>query len=142
MDILQLPALKSILPGEYAAAELLSSVNSTIAPSLLSLLCRAQLNCPLGTPELDCRFSTELSIMTTLHGPNRKLRSQQCLHCCFRIRCHGNLFTKPLPSNGRLLRLHYSGLQASCHYIYGIFYNNNVKYTRTTSFQPTIWCGV
>jgi hypothetical protein len=31
------------------------------------------------------------------------------------IHCHGNLFTEPLPSNGRILWLHYSGLHASCH---------------------------
>jgi hypothetical protein len=37
---------------------------------LLSLPCTAQLstNCSLGTPELDCRFSTELFFITTLHG--------------------------------------------------------------------------
>jgi hypothetical protein len=29
----------------------------------------------------------------------------------------GKLFTEPLSSNGRLLWLHYSGLQASCHII-------------------------
>jgi hypothetical protein len=31
------------------------------------------------------------------------------------IRWRGNVFTEPLPSNERLLWLHYSGLQASCH---------------------------
>jgi hypothetical protein len=32
-------------------------------------------------------------------------------------RFRGNVFTKPLPSNGRFLWLHYSGLQGSCHNI-------------------------
>jgi hypothetical protein len=45
VEILQLPALMSLLSGEYPATELLSTVNLTIAPSLLSLPCRARLNC-------------------------------------------------------------------------------------------------
>jgi hypothetical protein len=31
------------------------------------------------------------------------------------IRCRGNVFTKPLPSNSRIIRLHCSGFHASCH---------------------------
>jgi hypothetical protein len=31
--------------------------------------------------------------------------------------CRGNVFTAPLPSNGRIYSLHYSGLQPSCHNI-------------------------
>jgi hypothetical protein len=53
--------------------------------------------------------------MTTLHGPNRKHSFQQFLYCFLCICCRGNLFTEPLPSNKRLLWLHYSGLHASCH---------------------------
>jgi hypothetical protein len=45
MEILQLPALTSLLSGEYPATELWSTVNSTITPSLLSLPSRARLNC-------------------------------------------------------------------------------------------------
>jgi hypothetical protein len=55
---LQLPALTSLLSGEYRAIELSSTVKSTIAPSLLSLACRARLN---------CQTSTELSHFTSLH---------------------------------------------------------------------------
>jgi hypothetical protein len=58
-----------------------------------------------------------LFFVTTLHGLNRKHRSQQFLYCCLRIRCRGNLFTEPLSRNGRLLWLQCSGLQASCHII-------------------------
>jgi hypothetical protein len=43
--------------------------------------------------------------------------AQKYFDCCFLIRCRGNLFTKLLPSNERLLCLHYSGFQASCHII-------------------------
>jgi hypothetical protein len=40
--------------------------------------------------------------------------SQQYLDCCLLIRCHGNVFAETLPSNERLLWLHYSSFQASC----------------------------
>jgi hypothetical protein len=43
--------------------------------------------------------------------------AQQYLNCCLFIPCRGNLFTESLPSNERLLWLHYSGFQASCHNI-------------------------
>jgi hypothetical protein len=33
------------------------------------------------------------------HGPNIKTRDQQFFYCCKRIRCRGNTFTEPLPSN-------------------------------------------
>jgi hypothetical protein len=85
--------------GKYQVTQLPSSQLST--------------NCSHGTSELDW-----LVFITTLHGPNRKHRSQQFLNCCLRIRCRGNLFTEPLPSNGRLLWLHYSSLQGSCHSIF------------------------
>jgi hypothetical protein len=41
--------LTSLLSGEYPANELLSTANSTIAPSLLSLPCRARLKCQTST---------------------------------------------------------------------------------------------
>jgi hypothetical protein len=44
------------------------------------------------------------------HGPNRKHRVQQFSYCCVCIPCRGNVFTKPLPCNGRIFWLHYSGL--------------------------------
>jgi hypothetical protein len=43
--------------------------------------------------------------------------SQQYFNCCLLIRCCGNVFTESLPSNKRLLWLHYSSFQVSCHNI-------------------------
>jgi hypothetical protein len=40
---------------------------------------------------------------------------QQYLNCCLFIRCRGNVFPETLPSNERLLWLHYSGFRGSCH---------------------------
>jgi hypothetical protein len=34
------------------------------------------------------------------HTPRRKRRVHQFLYCCSCIRCHGNVFTEPLPDNG------------------------------------------
>jgi hypothetical protein len=80
----------------------------------------AELNCRL-TAHLELRnstaFSAELFVITTLHGPNRKHRSQNFFYCFSHVRCHGNLFTETLPSNGRLFWLQYSSLMASCQYI-------------------------
>jgi hypothetical protein len=47
VEILQLPALTSLLSSEYPITELLSTVNSTTAPSLLSIPCRD------ANPQLD-----------------------------------------------------------------------------------------
>jgi hypothetical protein len=55
------------------------------------------------------------SLITTLHVSNRKHRFQQYLYCCLSIRCSGNVFTEPLPSSERLLWLHCSDFQATCH---------------------------
>jgi hypothetical protein len=33
------------------------------------------------------------------HGPHRKRRVSQFFYCCVYIRCCGNVFTEPLPSN-------------------------------------------
>jgi hypothetical protein len=51
--------------------DLLSTVNSTTAPSLLSLPCRAQLNRQPSTNWI----SPVLFFVTILHGPHRKCRS-------------------------------------------------------------------
>jgi hypothetical protein len=56
---------------ESAHAELISTANSTIAPSLLSLPCRAQLNCQPSTNLI----APILFFITTSHGPHRKHRS-------------------------------------------------------------------
>jgi hypothetical protein len=39
-------------------------------------------------------------LITPLHGPSSKHRFQQYLYCSMRIRCHGNIFTAPLPRDG------------------------------------------
>jgi hypothetical protein len=64
---------------------------------------------------VDSTFSTELFFITTLHGPNRKYRSQQLFYYWMCVRCRGYVLNKPLPSTGPLFWLHYSGLQASYH---------------------------
>jgi hypothetical protein len=49
------------------------------------------------------------------------------------IRYSGNVISEPLPSNGRLLRLHHFGFQPSCHNI--IYYLPNVTlHNRFTNF--------
>jgi hypothetical protein len=48
---------------------------------------------------------------------------QQYLDYCFFVRCRGNVFTESLHINNILLRLRYSGFQASCHFIIFIFNN-------------------
>jgi hypothetical protein len=62
---LQLLALTSLLSGEYRATEF-----STPSSQLST-------NCSIGNQELDCRFSTERFLRTTLNGPNRKHRLQR-----------------------------------------------------------------
>jgi hypothetical protein len=39
-------------------------------------------------------------LITPFHGPSRKHRFEHYLYCCMRIRCRGNVFTKPLNTNG------------------------------------------
>jgi hypothetical protein len=46
------------------------------------------------------------------HVPHRTANFQQFLHCCMCIRFHENVFTEPLPSNGRLFWLHHLSFQA------------------------------
>jgi hypothetical protein len=43
-------------------------------------------------------------------------------------RCRGKVFTKHFPSNGRLLWLHYSGFQVSCHNISVNFFHYDFSY--------------
>jgi hypothetical protein len=78
-----------------APAELLSTVNSTIAPSLLSLLCRVQLKYQPST-ELDCPNCL-------LHNSSTRTTSKTpFFYCCVNVRFRGSVFTKPFPRNGRL----------------------------------------
>jgi hypothetical protein len=41
------------------------------------------------------------SIYYIRHGPHRKHHVKQFFYCCVCIRCGGNVFTDPLPSNDR-----------------------------------------
>jgi hypothetical protein len=101
VEIIQLTALTSLLLGEYPATELLSTVNSTIAPFLLSLPCRLELNCQPSTdwvpgwrqfhtnflvfsPQADFQLNcTQPAWGPRYIGPNRKNRVQQSLYCCY-----------------------------------------------------------
>jgi hypothetical protein len=71
----------SLLSGEHPVTELLSTVNSTKAPSLLSLPWRARLNCQTSTELTHSpnNFFTQLNriarivfFLTPWHGPHRK----------------------------------------------------------------------
>jgi hypothetical protein len=66
----------------------LSTVNSTMAPSLLSFLCRAQLNWIVPV----------VCFITPRRGPHRKRHSSIVASVCFR----GNGFTEPVLRNDRL----------------------------------------
>jgi hypothetical protein len=64
VEILQLSALTSLLSDEYPATELLLTVKSTTAPSLLSLPCRAWFNCQPST-EI---FHSSTNYFTSVHS--------------------------------------------------------------------------
>jgi hypothetical protein len=49
------------------------------------------------------------------HVSHRKRRVQQFFYCCVRIRCRGNVFTQPLPSNGK-------GIHIEIHRLMGDIY--------------------
>jgi hypothetical protein len=44
---------------------------------------------------------TKYEVSIIRHGPHTKHRVQQFFYCCLCIRCSGNVFTDPLPSNVR-----------------------------------------
>jgi hypothetical protein len=67
-------------------------VNSTIAPSLLSLPSRAQLT---GPPNSLLYNSSARTVWTTPRFP-----------CVIRNRCRGDLFTEPLPRNRSDITVH------------------------------------
>jgi hypothetical protein len=74
--ILQLPALTSLLLGDYPEAELFSAVNSTIPPSFLSFPFRARLN---SQPSPKLSLTSQLLHFTSLHFtslPSTKLHSE------------------------------------------------------------------
>jgi hypothetical protein len=70
------------------------------------------------------------SFLLIRHG---KRRVQHLFYCCVCIRCHGNVFTEPLPSNDRVIHIQrhrltggiygvrrWNGLR--CHYIHTKFH--------------------
>jgi hypothetical protein len=77
----------------------------------------------LSQETLSNNFSVGLGSSLYSHGADpteNKIfvaKAQQYFYCCLRIRCRGNVISESLPSNKRLLWLHYSGFQASCHNI-------------------------
>jgi hypothetical protein len=87
-----------------ARAELLSTVNTTIAPSLLSLPCRAQLNWlpqfsslyPPCMDRIENTVSNNNSIVVEACLPIRCLETgciTQLFHCCVRVCCWRQLAT-------------------------------------------------
>jgi hypothetical protein len=63
-------------------------------------------------------FSTFLSLRIEVwprQRAHRRHHVQQFFYCCVCVRCRGRMFAEPLPSNGRLFWLRYSGFQASCY---------------------------
>jgi hypothetical protein len=108
VEILQLPAVMSLLSGEYPATELLSTVNTTIAPSLLSLACKSSIELPTlnWTLSLTNHFTSLHFTQWTANlivlkiapwrGPHRKHRSS----IVARVRISGNVFTESLLRNG------------------------------------------
>jgi hypothetical protein len=89
-----IPLLPSSYPGRLASR---NSTNSS------------QLNYSARTTQKTQRlYCWEGVFAAPLHGNGS-------YSTVFVIRCRGNLFTEPLPSNKRLFWLHYSGFRASCH---------------------------
>jgi hypothetical protein len=99
VEILQLHSLRPSCHSR--SAEFLSTVCSTIAPALLSLPCRAQLN---WLPQFSLYNH---SAWTTLKTP--------FFYCCVGVHFRRNLFTKPLLRNGHLfIRLLHSNSCTCC----------------------------
>jgi hypothetical protein len=110
VEILRLPALTSLLLGEYPATERFSTVNSTITPSLISLPCRARLNWKLTHQPATSLHFTSLHPLIGSDGLGSSLNNLGAgsvenipisivtvLSCVSRFR--GNMFTELLPSN-------------------------------------------
>jgi hypothetical protein len=158
VEILQLTALTSLLSVEYPTSELVTlTVNSTIAPSLLSLPSELDLN---------CQTSTELAHSPTNHctepagGPRyiasgRTLQKTRCFYCCALVCFRENVFTQPLfgnrlynpvvlllgalPSNGRCWQGHRlaSGLYTTICCVIGI----NCEIMASSFVQILNCCG-
>jgi hypothetical protein len=112
MEIFELPALTSLLSGEYPATELFSTVNSNIAPSLLSLPSRDRLNCQHSTdclthqPNTSLHFTqlncTQLAWDPRYVASGRTHQKTPFVYRCAHVRVSWNVFTEPLLRN----RLH------------------------------------
>jgi hypothetical protein len=100
VEILELPAVMLLLCSKYPTTELLSTVNSTIAPSLLSLPCRVQHNCQPSTKLSLTNHFTQLNWIaqivflfnSSVWTTSRTLFMFCWMHVCFRR----NMFTEPL----------------------------------------------
>jgi hypothetical protein len=104
VEILQLPVLTSWLSGEYPANELLSTLNTTVAPSVLSLPQLPTLNWTLSLTKLLLHYTslhfTELNWTGQLDSlqDNSSAGATQKTQPLY---CRRSLFTAPLNSNGR-----------------------------------------
>jgi hypothetical protein len=84
---------------------------------------------PLSSPPTTCRVTVEIfdtvSTVCTDRTENTFSSNPYCFmftdpllrngffYCCVRMRCRGNVFNEQLPSDGRLLWVHYSGFRAA-----------------------------
>jgi hypothetical protein len=60
--------------------------------------------------------------------PGRTQRNTPSLNnTSFGRRCRANVFAEPMLSNGLLLWLHYSGLQASCHIMIAVYLHTQFR---------------
>jgi hypothetical protein len=86
---------------------------------------------PMTATSLHCRL-----LLTTIHKPTAPHRKYRIPWQCPKsssvneswVRCSGEVFTVPLPTNGRLLLVKYWGLQLSC-------YNMNTFASRINFFS-------
>jgi hypothetical protein len=62
--------------------------------------------------------------VTSRHRPHRKHPVSNRKYCCLHIRCHGNVFTEPLPRNCRCLRSHCSATGLYAAILYSVFHNS------------------
>jgi hypothetical protein len=105
--------------GDSSASRAQVLYSLTLVQNCLPTILLTELDChssqpPLKSSTAHSTIKPQLSsCIITLQGPNIQHHFQQYLYC---IRCC-DVFTQPLPRNERLIWLHYTGLQASCHNI-------------------------
>jgi hypothetical protein len=72
--------------------------------------------------------SLELAWVPPYIAPGRTQRNTTSLNnTSIVLRCCGSVFAEPLPSSGRLLWLHYSGLQTSCHNMVAVYLHKQFR---------------